>query len=122
VTQTIPGTLHLFAVGHEVPHAECTWSGEPVDGAQVLSGTSQDISNVHISAANRAPHSQGDLIFLSQPEWATKATSAVKNSVSASHKGWQKLSGLDWTAGKRHMKLVLFMLIAVIIVSMQVML
>lgn len=91
------------------------WSGEPVDQTEEVSGTSQDHNIVNtIAVANRGPHSRGGLIFLSQPEWASKATSAVRNSAR------QKWSTLDWTAGKRHLKLVLFMLIAVIIVSMQV--
>jgi Tfp pilus assembly protein PilO len=46
-----------------------------------------------------------------------KASSVVKNAVNVSQRGWQKLSASDW---RKHIKLVVFMLVAVIIVSMQV--
>ncbi|KAG0602713.1 hypothetical protein M758_10G035400 [Ceratodon purpureus] len=72
-----------------------------------------NIDNVHISAARNTLHSQGVLELQKQPEWAMKASSIVQNVV-------KKLSALDWRAGKKHMKLVLFMLVAVAIVSLQV--
>ncbi|KAG0611474.1 hypothetical protein M758_7G143600 [Ceratodon purpureus] len=106
--------------GHQVLSAERSWSGEPMDRAEEGSVTSQELNNidgVHISAAKNTLHSQGVLEFQTQPEWAMKASSFIKNAVDASQRGWQKLSASDW---KKHTKLVLFMLVAVIIVSMQI--
>ena len=101
--------------------ADCPWNGEHLDRAEGNSGTSQELHNidsVHISAVKNTPHSQeGVLEFQTQPEWAMKASSVVKNAVNLSQRGWQKLSASDW---KKHIKLVLFMLVAVVIVSMQV--
>jgi hypothetical protein len=110
----------LYATGHQLLSAECSWGGEPLDCAEGDSGTSQRLNNidsVHISAAKSTPHSQGVLEFQTQPEWAMKASSVVKNAVNVSQRGWQKLSASDW---RKHIKLVVFMLVAVIIVSMQV--
>ncbi|KAG0558566.1 hypothetical protein KC19_10G038300 [Ceratodon purpureus] len=93
--------------GHEVnreDHVEV-----PSEARQELN----NIDNVHTSAARNTLHSQGVLELQKQPEWAMKASSIVQNVVD-------KLSALDWRAGKKHMKLVLFMLVAVAIVSLQV--
>lgn len=113
-------SLRLYATGQQVLSAECSWSSEPLDRAEGHSGTSQELNNIDnalISAAKSTPHSQGVMEFQTQPEWAMKASSAVKNAVNVSQRGWKKLAASDW---KKHIKLVLFMLVAVVIVSMQV--
>ncbi|KAG0605541.1 hypothetical protein M758_9G067100 [Ceratodon purpureus] len=86
------------------------------DHVEVPSEARQELNNndnVHTSAAKNTSHSQGVMELQKQPEWAMKASSIVQNVV-------EKLSALDWRAGKKHMKLVLFMLVAVAIVSVQV--
>lgn len=97
----------MYAAGHEV-NAE--------DHVEVPAETCQELNNivnVHTSAAKNIPRSQVVLEHRKQPEWAMKASSVVNDIV-------EKLSALNWRAGKKHVKLVLFILVAVVIVSMQV--
>lgn len=87
-----------------------------VDHAEISSEICQELNNahnVHTSAAMNTPQSQGVLELQKQPDWAMKASSVVKNATT-------KFSALEWRAEREHIKLLLFILVAVVIVSMQV--
>uniref|UniRef100_A0A7I4EKP1 VASt domain-containing protein n=1 Tax=Physcomitrium patens TaxID=3218 RepID=A0A7I4EKP1_PHYPA len=106
--------------GHEVPAAECSRSDEPLERANGPSETYQelhDADSLHTCSANRISDSQEELDWRSQLKWTMKASSAIQNALEISQRGWQMLAASD---RRKHIKLVLFILAAVLIFSMQI--